>query len=201
MITRDEHGIIVQHPTMDGGDSLSRTGIMALCGSEIDTEKLPFFEQKGAVLVRHPYQTEWAEPSFTSRDQVVCAASSGILKVPAWNYARKGKVNKDFLTPSVRFYLYKASGTKAPLWIRALGKLNLFIDLIWNTKIKPNAEMNQFACICIVMGPWWADKLCSWHPDIIGNIMGYWNSWRGQPEIAEALIRKLHETALSPDSQ
>lgn len=195
MITRDEHGIIVQHPSMDGGDSLSRTGIMALCGSEQDREKIPFFEAKGAVLVRHPYQSKWNDPNKTSRDQIVCAAASGLLKVPAWNYARTGKVNKDFLMPAVRLYLYKCAGSEAPLWIRTLGKVNLFIDLVWNTKIKPNDEMNQFACICIVMGPWWCDKLLSWHPDVIGNINGYWGNWRNQPEIGAALIRKLMEEA------
>ena len=56
MICRDEHGIIVQQPEMDGGDSAFTTGIMAFSDSVADM----FLSHKfivGGQLVRHPYQT------------------------------------------------------------------------------------------------------------------------------------------------
>jgi hypothetical protein len=199
MIKRDEYGFIVQHPDMDGGDTLCRTGIMALCGSYEDACLLYQFIADGADgyrrLVRHPKQQKWNDPKETSRDQVVCAAASKGLFRSILNYANQGRVNKDILDPGVRLYLYTSAKEKAPLWIRVLGKMNLLAALVWNTKIKPDEEMNQFACICIVMGKWYAQKLIEWHPDIEKNIMAYWSGWRDQPEIGQALIKKLKETA------
>lgn len=197
MIKRDEHGIICQHSLddpdyMDGGDSLRTTGIMALCGSQEDKALLPKFRTlKGHV--RHPYQTLWAEPSFTSRDQVVCGIASS--PTDAAFYVGKWKVNKDILDPGVRHYIRKCAGMELYWPWGLLGKSWLFLSLVWNTKIDPDAEMNQFACICIVMGPWWCDKLMTWHPDIFGNINSYWQGWRNQSEIGRALVSKLFSEA------
>jgi hypothetical protein len=199
MIKRDLYGIIVQHNKHDasygdGGDSLCRTGIMALCGSGIDKNVLWLFSTMNG-MVRHPFQKEWRSEVETSRDQIVCGLASGDLPSSALRYAKSGKVNKDWLDPSVRLYLYKIAGKKPPLWIKSLGWPWLYLSLLWNTKIKPDHEMNQFACICIVMGKWWSKKLIEKHPDIYKNIMEYWSGWRDQEEIGWALLRKLYSTA------
>jgi hypothetical protein len=202
MLKRDSHGIICQHSVldpnyMDGGDSLRATGIMALCGSQDDKRLLPLFDEALGYLCRHPWQEEWKSVAKTSRDQVVCAVASGLPR-SVKQYLEDGVVNKDFLDFGVRLYMYKTIGQKAPAWLRFLGTINLFLSLVWNTKIKPSSEMNQFACICIVMGPWWCDKLMTWHPDIFGNINEYWGAtggWRNQPEIGRALLSKLFTEA------
>jgi len=64
MIVRDKYGIIVQHPSMDGGDSSARMGISSL---ENDEQLHRFLDDK-FHLVSHPYQTEWNNSSKTSRD-------------------------------------------------------------------------------------------------------------------------------------
>lgn len=204
MIKRDQYGIICQHSKddpnyMDGGDSLRATGIMALCGSERDTNLLIkfYFSSISGLLVRHPFQNNWNEFYKTSRDQVVCAVASGDLSRACFAYLKRGKVNQDVLDPSVRYYLYKCAGCSeaTPRLIKILGKLFLFLSLVWNTKIKPDEEMNQFACICIVMGKFWSRKLYDWHPDVEKNIRDYWSGWRDQAEIGEALIAKLKSVA------
>lgn len=101
MIKRDEHGIIVQHnlnypDQMDGGDSASRTGIMAMCGSKDDAILLSKFAYGfGGQLVRHPFQTSngrtgedfrnWADPKETSRDQLICWAAGVNVWTPIVN--------------------------------------------------------------------------------------------------------------------
>jgi hypothetical protein len=196
MIHRDQHGIIVQHPDMDGGDSLSRTSIMAISGSEQDRKLLLLFA-RGSLLCRHPYQTQsgFNDPTSVSRDQVVCAAMTGELLVQALHYADIGRVNKDWLDFGVRYAFYKRNGFTPPLTVRLLGPLNLFLSLLWNCFIRPDEEQNQFACICIGMGPWWCQQLCCWHPDIVGNIFDYFEGWRDQPEIASKFVEKLLTTA------
>lgn len=197
MIIRDGSSIIVQHeiknPSVyDCGDSLSRTGIMALCGSRLDQKLLSKFAINNSLLMRHPDDQKWNNPSLTSRDQVICAVASKNLKGSSLYYAKNGWVNKDYLDPGVRYYLYECAGVQTkPLWITILGPMFLFMALIWNTKIKPNEEMNQFVCICIVMGPWWLKKLVNWHPNLLINLLAYWSDWRDQEEIFDALKAKI----------
>lgn len=202
MIQRDEHGIICQFQQdsdgstrLDGGDSLSRESMMAISGSEEDIKLLPLFITSDGLLCRHPYQTQWAGSHLSSRDQIVCALMTGQFPEQAKYYVETGRVNKDFLDWGVRWAICEVYGFEKPFLVKHLGPTNLKLSMFWNTKIDPDHEQNQFVCICIVMGPWWAKKLIDWHPNIEANIMGYWDSWRGQREIADALIRKLHEVA------
>jgi hypothetical protein len=193
MIVRDKFGIICQHSKddpsyLDGGDSCARTGIMALESVE-DRLLLSAFIDEFNMLVRHPDQEEWNDHKKTSRDNVVQYSVSIQFSPMLRNYASKWFINKDFLTPLVRYYLYKCSGYKAPKWIEVLAKVEMYFSMIWNTKIKPDEEMNQFACICIKLG--YANQLVTKHPNVFRNIRVYWSFWRDQPEIAEVLIRNL----------
>lgn len=189
MIVRDEHNIIVQQPSMDGGDSAARMGISALENSE----SLINFRQFNS-LVRHPFQEEWAAPKKTSRDQLVqfCVSKQAVPQLVALTYKDKWFINKDFLDFSVKLYLHAVCGAKPPLWLKVLGTVNMWAALLWNTKIKPSDELNQFACQCIVMGPHWCKRLVTWHPNIDSNIMDYWSGWRDQPELGHILLRKLN---------
>lgn len=205
MIVRDQYDIIVQHPTMDGGDSASRTGMMALCGTWIDQKNLTSFMTNYTYqsLVRHPRQDYWSMPTQTSRDQLVCWAA-GVSSLPyhkgmlRWCiekfYAGSSFINKDYLAPDVRLYLYKCAGIDAPLLIRLLGWPLFLLSFIWNTKVKPSDEQNQFICICIVMGKWWTKRLYKWHPDLEKNLRDYWGGWRDQMEIADTIIKKIKES-------
>jgi hypothetical protein len=200
MIVRDSYNIIVQHRPedktySDAGDSASRTGIMALCGSVLDQDNMNSWTH----LCRHPYDPEWSDESKMSRDQLVCFAA-GITESPIqWSLLVDIQklgwfINKDFLSPSVKLYLNKCTNKKSPWWLEILGRANMFVDLIWNTKIKPDGEINQFACMCIVMGPWWSRKLMEWHPCDYANLLIYWGGWRDQIEISTRLTRTLANT-------
>ena len=208
MIKRDKAGIIVQHSLdnpfyADGGDSAPRTGPMAAAGSTIDLANLAYFISRDHRIVRHPGQAEWNNPAKTSRDNVVqfMVADHDCQRLAALYYARDGRVNADWLSPSVRLYLYKVARVKPPLLIFLLGYLNLAIDLVWNCKVKPDDEINQFICMCAVMGQRWAKMLIKYHPSLEQNLVDYWGDekgnggWRDQPELKNALLKIVTEKA------
>lgn len=205
MIKRDETGIICQHDPnvseyMDGGDSASRTGIMALCGSEQDKELLPNFligsNLLGEVkrkLVRHPNQKNWNISELTSRDQLVCYAAGCFNNKPqcaqslleSYNWF----INKDILMPDVRNHLKLCAG-KSGSW---LGYLWLNISILCAAYIKPDVELNQLICMCLVAGPKYMKRLVKYHPNIIGNINKYWCGYpfRDQNEIYQYLFIRI----------
>jgi hypothetical protein len=220
MIVRDDLQIVVQHNASerpnyiykDGGDSCARTGPLAL-GSELDRKNLVLFVVNVGdhkELVRHPTQNIKAEgmkyafndPRSTSRDNVIQWAAGVTKDSPqecrdvCLYYAKKGWVNKDFLDFACRLYLYEKAGAKAPLCIRVLGKINLGASLVWNTKIKPNDEVNQFTLMCIHFGRNWSRRLLTWHPDIGKGLRLYWDGWRNQPEIGAAISYSLFARAV-----
>lgn len=214
-IARDSNGIICQvqeDGTLDGGDSACRTGIMAMCGSEQDIDNLRKFvkpkswnDESKYLICRNPggfsnSEQDETDPANTSRDQAVAffglkSTRTTYYAAAAVDYSEGWFINKDFLDPSIRLYLrttYYPIET-SPLWMRVFGYAFLFAALIFNTKIKPHEEMNQFVCVCNRFGPWWLKKLRDWHPDLYGNIREYWGGWRQQEEIGEALISHIEK--------
>lgn len=199
MIVRDEHGIICQGDAndpsyKDGGDSASRTGIMSL-NSLLDSSLLPLFITETNELVRHPTQKKWNDPKETSRDQLVAYFVSIRNSAVAHKYAKQWFINKDFLSPIVKLHFYKASGFSAPIWLKVLGKIEMALAMYWNTKIKPDEEMNQFTCVCIRLG--YARELFVKHPNLVKNIREYFSGWRDQREIGEALISEVMKSIVA----
>lgn len=221
MINREPiHNIIYQHGLADWqkayqdfGDSCSRTGIMSMTGSAVDSKNMPLFVVNNR-LVRYPYKYQKSEPvngslvllpaeyhfndsSLTSRDNLVQWAagdnSSVIVRNCILSYAQGWFINKDFLDPSVRLYLYKRAGAEPPLYIKLLGYPLLFMSMFWNSKAQPNQEMNQFTAIMISMGQEWIEGFSALHPDLVGNILSYYNGWRDQPEIGLAYAVKIFD--------
>lgn len=203
MIHRDKYGIICQHDIyclivpeefrpLDGGDSANRTGIMAMCGSKQDRELIFKFIVSGGFC-RHPYQPQWADPKKSSRDQLVAyAAGLGTFsKYFAEMLVDKYKwhINKDILLPDVRGHLRRCAGKKTT-WLQ---DLFLTLSILWSTKITPKEEQNQIICMVIMAGGKFKKLYIRLHPDIRGNLTEYWNGWRDQPEIGDALYEKLHQ--------
>lgn len=196
MISRDEYGIIIQtdpnDPSYkDGGDSAARMGISAL-ENPADRDWL-FLFNSDTGLVRHPFQLNWNDPKLTSRDQLVqfLVGTKKSTAFVTWIFHNKLFINKDIILPDVRLYMYKCADMNPPLWLKILGNANMWLSLIWNTKLKPNEELNQFTCMCIRLG--WSKRLIDWHPDIEGNIRSYWQreGYNRPEELGEILIRKL----------
>lgn len=221
MIVRDQYGIIIQHnergtvdPSyMDGGDSARSTGIMALCENYEDRVHLQlFFKFETCDPVRHPYQKPYNDPKEMSRDQLIClsagcyeptstVASRSLAK---WYDSRKSWfLNNDLLSPSHWFHIYccchvDRNADLRTILFRYISAVFLLADILWSTKIKPNAEQNQIQCMVIVRGKWWLNLYCKLHPDWKKSVRDYFDSWRDQHEIGEALIKKVQETISEP---
>jgi hypothetical protein len=191
MIVRDSYGLIIQHrkddPSyQDGGDTAARTGIMSMCGSQIDSDNMLLFKN----MVRHPYQDEWSDESKSSRDQLIQFCAGENCQSIAEKYKSKWFINKDFLDPAVRLYLHKRSGKKVPFHIKLFGFPFMLATLFWSTKIRPNEEINQALCMMIRMGPWWTRMFLAMHPGVFLNLREYWGKWRDQGEIGAHLWAK-----------
>lgn len=207
MIVRDRWGIICQHykddTPIDGGDSASRTGIMALCGSAADKNVMVTFYEYNVNdglkrLVRHPFQSKWNHEELTSRDQLVCFVAG--LKGSYWwldmlakefNKAYKFRINSDILAPDVKLHLNLCANI-VPWWA-PLGYAYLRLAILWACFVRPDDELNQILCQCIVAGKKYVRMLCKLHPNWIKNTQDYWGGWRDQEEIGEALIQKVKE--------
>lgn len=222
-IVRDENGIIMQHDIYmpenrpDGGDSAARTGIMALCGSPEDRQVIFMFEQVGLGM-RHPYQVPWNNVWNFTRDQLTCLAAglkAAALVTPSSACQRLYKSHKDrgwraqnrekdvvgsvkswpdgpdWLAPDIRLHLRLCADIPSKWYL--IGWAFLWLSLIYNTKIKPNAEQNQFICQVIIAGPKWVKRYKRMHKSWRENLQSYWNGWRDQKEISEAMINKLEE--------
>ncbi len=219
-MVRDQYGIIVQpnedynylNPAdpenqnrIDEGDSSFSTGINSFNGSLFDFNKMILFI-KHKLLVRHPFSTRNTgtashnDPAATSRDQVL-AFFSGIfgqknvdpkLIEACLHYANSWFVNKDFLSPANKLYLFKCAGKKAPVWLFLLGYLNQFLNILWDCFIDPYEDMHISSCINFVFGRYWIGFLYYCHPDLFKNIDNYFNGWRKREEIGRGLKYNIY---------
>lgn len=226
MIVRDQYGIICQHNRdypdyLDQGDSAARTGLMAMCESPQDLHNITeflTFGKDGLKLVRHPHQLKWNDSALTSRDQLIqwAAGTRGAELACYWiarTYATSWFINKDFLAPDVRLYLYKCAegcgpweasthhpyvSNKAPFYIKLLGYPLMFLSILWSCYATPNEEQNKMIAMCSIYGRNWLRLLVRLHPSIVNNLNTYWGGhpWRDQPEIAEALINYINKELL-----
>lgn len=172
------------------------------------------------LLVRHPYQFPWNNPNNFTRDQLICyaagAKSSGATNVTkrifkaavkrgfrAQNteYDAPGTIKKfpngpDLLSPSdVLFLAYTANANRLLILLLSIAGIPWFLlTLLVATKINPTGEQNQIICQCLTFGKfdtWLYTKL---HKSWKAELILYWAGWRGQIEIAQALITKVEET-------
>lgn len=202
MLVRDAQQIIVQHSDLDpnykdGGDSCARTGPMARAGSLIDIDNVPYFITPLNEVVRHPTQPGFNDPAKTSRDNVVqfMCADLDPQRAAALHYAEAGWVNSDILMPDVRYYLYKVARKQAPLYLRVLGPVFLRLSILWASYIQPNEEVNQLACMVSVLDPKYARMLLKHHSKLEDNLETYWNGWRDQSDIGDAILANLKAQA------
>lgn len=217
---RDVYGIIIQtdanNPSYeDGGDSAFSTGLMAFCKSRLDLNLMRKFITQSLELVRHPFQSfntgthPHNDPRTISRDQTI-AFYAGLpnladedsnaydaVKAACLIQAKKWWCNQDIMTPDVRGYLYLCAGADIPLLLKPFAYLFMYASLLWSCFIKPDHEMNQSICKCVVYGEWWITKLYKWHPDLTGNVHEYFDGWRDKKEIGDRLILKIASTIKS----
>jgi hypothetical protein len=217
MIARDSAGFVGQievghdlkplvPQSIDHGDCAARTGILAMCGSEIDIELIPKFI-KGGLLTRHPTSTvntgtaPHNDPKSLSRDQLVgWAAGVDFTKIKSledaynvqdclYHYAKEGWVNADFLPYDVRLFLYLKSKLSIPWKIEKIGMLWLPVSIWWQCKHNSDHELNQLICVLSKFDKKYMRMMVSHHPDWKKNLRDYYCGWRNLPEMYELLVK------------
>ena len=200
-------------------DSAHLAGLMAFVGHEkMSIEKLgKYFNFETLLATRCPRDNSGLNPSnpnnFT-RDQLICYLSGFYKSYPVIPWAllkaaksrgyraqntekdipgstKKFPDGPDILDPSHVGYMKICAGLKANwferLWMLARIKIS--------SKFFPLKEPNNIIVMSIVYG--YADILKKSNPQIFQAIKNYWceneGAWRGEPELAEMLIKKLGE--------
>lgn len=194
MISRDAQGLpirIREDGSVDYTDSAFLTGMLSLFGSNIEN---PWVYATRGGLVRHPTGDEYvSNPANTSRDQLVAWMSS-FRKCPEFfSYTSKWFINKDFLPPHVKLYLYIKFGKKAPLWLYPISYLWMFFDLLIShaivprfQKVEDQHELNQALCVYHELGL--IKVLLAVHPNPDENMKDYYCRWRNQEEIYQMYL-------------
>lgn len=219
MIKRDSYDIIVQHdpnqPTYsDGGDSASRTGIMAMCGSIQDQVLLREFDLEfNGHLKRHPFQEPYNDYRSFTRDQLLpfmagaYRANKQLLTFHVFYFYFKrfficantitdqGKPKKwwdrDLLSPSHIGHLIICSKMYILYPFLLFSYLDIFIDILWACFVAPKDESNQILSMLDVYGTFYLRIYCKLHPDWKNTVSDYWGYWRDQKEIGDALIKYI----------
>jgi hypothetical protein len=209
----EKTGIIYQHDKYTGlanersyDDSAARTGIMSMCGSQIDTDNIhKFLDGMNCKIVRHPDHAWANDPKNTSRDQLVqwCAGirhPQSTMPV-AFYWSNKWFINKDFLSPDVRLYLRKTSYFDASPMLEFWGMAFHYAAILWSAYVDRKEECNQLICISMRLGT--IKFLVKHKKNLFEVIREYWGDdvkrdltypdigWRSQPEISQMIIAKI----------
>ena len=194
MIPRDSLGIIGQQQpdgSIDFGDGCFKTCMANIAGLEHCSVR--HFQRDDGKIVRHPTDPKWSNPDLTSRDQLIpwLAACHFVgCKYLVWctlkpNYYFSYRINKDLLIdPSIRWFMRRCSGDNSYSWI---GDKFLRLNIWWASKT--DHEIHQLLVMAWVLG--YLDYFCAKVPDWENRLCDYWDGWRGQPEISNALILKI----------
>ena len=196
MIKRDpETNLIGQHSLYDGsyfdfGDSSRSTGIMATFGSYLDKLIIIKHHKGDGVLIRHPYQQPWNNPSNFSRDQLIPILSGlsatkdeRIIKLVIYACIRRVFLcqNLDLTTPSVILQMILGARLWPLYWFYPIGILWHFLEILFNCYVLPSNEQNQLMCQCKQFGTQSLYKRL--RLDWKTAVDLYWNQWRDQKEI------------------
>jgi len=200
MISRDTTGTPIRYRedgSIDATDSSFLTGMLGLFGSDEEDQRRHI--NNDLKLVRNKNLDAWSKsPLNTSRDQLIAWASvkakDPITRLVMQDYASKRFINKDILLPHLRLYLYKQAESKAPLWLRIVGPIIMFLDIglfctIQNTKkVEEQHEINQILCLCNSYGKWALIMFFELHNTPDENMKDYFCGWRNQGEIYEMYL-------------
>lgn len=141
---------------------------------------------------RHPLSDPDKMPF--SRDQTSCLFAGlyyqGKIHLVNPNYQPP---NGDIISPSVRGHFKRCAGFKA----NALENMWLWIDVIYSAFIDPLAEPNQLIAMLLVADFKYLRAWKRWNKSWERSVTKYWSqedgAWRGEPELAQALIKTIEE--------
>lgn len=215
-LSRDMQGIICQlqaDGTLDGGDSVHRTGVASFCNSAQDIALLPSFESNG-IMVRHPTQVPWNNWRNCTRDQLMGYVAG------CWRGGALGIVQRLLAAHAARIPPFTCQDTendypgttKIPpigdplgpdhvMYLRiGSGDSLAYTDLIGQFALQAGIELadpsldsdkNNLLYECILCGR--LNYFVQVHQNYEACIRYYWSRWRGQPRIAEELLWVVNE--------
>lgn len=180
----DKLGLPRDTGATDWNDSARLAGIMVLFNySDADKINLELYI-KNDVYTRHPEESTY---NF-SRDQAVCLMS-GLFKSDNEAFVNADYITgNDFLSPSVLGHIKRCQAEKAS-WLQNQW---LKLDIMYNGLFTPRAEQNQLMCMCVVAGPEYVSMYKRWNNQWQKAVTDYWCGWRGEPELAEHIIKTLN---------
>lgn len=219
----NENGFPIVAGATDGMDSAHLAGLMAFVGHEKMSFELlrqyAFYslydDGLKFIAVRCPEDSSGlcpSNPNNFTRDQLICLLSGyysygdeikaqHLLEAAKARGYRAQNTEKDIpgstkrfpdgadiLDPSHVGYMKICAGLKANWFEKAWMLARIKIA----SKFSPLKEPNNIIVMSIVYG--YADILRKSNPQIADAVRLYWNSWRGEPELAEMLIKKLENS-------
>lgn len=175
----------------NGQDSARLAGLMKVFKHpESDNFHLSWYVDKFNYF-RHPKEIN-ATPF--SRDQASCLFAGLCVSNLEYFVLQDYQPENDIITPSVRGHFIRCAGFKAN-WFQDLW---LWLDVIYSCFIDPIAEPNQLLCMLMVHpNKAYLKFWCKWNKQWAKSVRDYWcenaGAWRGEPELAEIMIRKIQE--------
>lgn len=188
-MTIDELGLPREGVGGDWQDSSRLAGIMVTFEypPNVPMEKYVIQENGKTIYCRHPRERIY---DF-SRDQTLCLVS-GLYFQNLKHLVNLDYVDgKDIFTPANRGHIRRCQGLKAS-WFQDAW---LWFD-VWRSQFKSaDSESNQLLCQLMVADKkflkYYLSKNKKWR-DQIRNYWGYGaGAWRGEPELALHMIKKL----------
>lgn len=179
----DHLGLPKDTGASDLQDSSRLAGIMAVFNHPLAPDCSKYCISPGKY-VRHPEEYKYT----FSRDQAVCLLA-GLLAQGRTSYVDPDyKTEGDVVTPAIRGHFRRCAG-KFGTW---LGDKWLIVDIYFNAKIAPMNEPNQLICVLMTHTDekylkMWTDLNKKWKE----SITEYWCGWRGEPELADLMIKTI----------
>lgn len=193
---RWQDGYPVENGASDAQDSARLIGILAVFGYPIDKIKYcDYMNFLGdSFYLRHPKEGNLPGHKY-SRDQLICyVAGLKVLNLDYLSLSYYKPENGDWLSPSHKNHLIICAGFEPTL----IGNLWLWLDVLWSCFIDPIAESNQLICMMKTHpSKAYLKFWCKWNKKWANSIRNYWSenegAWRGEPELAELMIKTIEE--------
>ena len=188
----DEYGYPAPNGSSDSEDSSHLAGMLAVTDHEKQVRMTKYIKGMSGYLYDGMFYDYWrcvnSKYDF-SRDQFIPTAAGLIRQGNGYLVKPEYITGRDILPPSVRGMVRIAQGKK-PLFYQSAW---LKLEILWHSYIQPLDEPNQIIALCSVYGDeylkFWTkhNKLWKW------SIYRYWSqldgAWRGEPELAEHIIK------------
>lgn len=179
----DNLGLPKENGADDFEDSARLAGILTVFEINLEIPLDRYLSMKDSFMyIRHPISRH----DF-SRDQAICLVAGFVKQRRSQFVDKKFIKGKDFLPPSVTGHIKRCQG-KESNWFEDLW---LWLDVLWSVIVVPKEEPNQILCMMLMAPPKYLDFWLKHNVWWRESITDYWSGWRGEPELAQKMIKFL----------